>query len=225
MFWAALVLGLIGSLHCLGMCGPLVAAISITDASRGKTVQNASIYHGMRILAYGVLGLLPGILGEGLKISGWQKDVSLWMGLAFILLFIWTVLSKSSFHLGSVAAINHSVQNLMRPLLQREGHTRLMALGFLNGFIPCGMTYMAMASALAAPSLWESVVFMMVFGLGTTPALFSIHLFGMFKKNLSFLVPIGYLVIGLVLIYRGLFIDVPLDLRALKNMGWEVMCH
>lgn len=225
MFWlSAAILGLMGSLHCVGMCGPLVAALSISDPSKNKMWTNASLYHGARISAYGILGILPGLIGEGIQVTGFQQKASLVVGFLFLLAFVY-IITVRNIHIGAWDRWSRSIHNLMKPWMQSQGSSRMLAMGFLNGFIPCGMTYMAMASALTADSLLGSMSFMMIFGLATTPALMAVSFMGIFKGNLQAIVPIGYLIVGLLLLYRGLYVEVPLNLKALATMGWEAMCH
>ena len=177
-----------------------------------------------------MLGLLPGIIGEGLKFSGLQQWASLTVGVIFILLFVLLIIKRSAIHLPAWDRWSQYVQNLIRPWMHSEGRGKLVALGALNGLIPCGLTYMAMASALTATQVMDGVLFMMVFGLGTFPALASITVFkhynmSFFRTSSKVLIPLGYLVVGALLIYRGIFVEVPMDLRILKEMGWESMCH
>ena len=144
----AILIGLSSNLHCLGMCGPLVLAMPLQAPSKWRTSINFSLYHFSRILAYGLLGLLPGIVGEGLLVTGTQQWLSLVIGIVFIIAAIFSFRSQLIIKVPGVAQVSLLIQNLFKSWMQKEGSTRIASMGFLNGFIPCGMVYMAMAAAL-----------------------------------------------------------------------------
>lgn len=206
---SALLLGLLGSLHCVGMCGPLAIAIASKGIAPGRLVYNAG-----RILTYMLLGLVFGLAGGAARLAGMQQGLSIAAGI-FILL--WAVLPflRNRFESSRiVTALSSSVGKLITPLLRRNALLSQFGVGVLNGLLPCGFVYVALAAALAQPSIPASVGFMGVFGLGTFPAMFLVTfapaLFGRSSRtSLRRLVPVGTALVALLLILRGLSLGVP----------------
>ena len=226
----ALTLGFLGSLHCLGMCGPLVMAMPLQSDSRIVTITNTILYHSLRIVAYAMLGLLPGIIGEGLLMTSTQKWLSTILGIVFIIAAILSFRSQLTIRIPGLDKVNMLLQNIFKKWLDRSGYLQIGTMGFLNGLIPCGMVYMAMAAALGSSGVVGSMSFMILFGVGTLPIFFALALFqhlDLFhlRKNLTKLIPISLGVIGVLFLWRGLFIEVPLDLGILRTMGWDTLCH
>jgi sulfite exporter TauE/SafE len=227
---SAFVLGLLGSLHCLGMCGPLVVAMPIIGNTWLKTTTNALIYHGSRIIAYGLLGILPGIIGEGIGITQSQKWISIILGVMFLITAILSLTGRQILNLPSLSTWSIYIQNFFSRWTSSSGPGRLVGLGFVNGLIPCGMVYMAMAAALGGTNLLLSVLYMILFGIGTAPMLIMISLFQhanflKMKKYINRLIPISLALIGLIFLWRGFFVEVPMDLMILRDLGWDVLCH
>lgn len=228
--WTALTLGLLGSLHCLGMCGPLVASLPLQSSTAGRNAMNVGIYHGARVTAYGLLGVIPGIIGEGLKMTLAQQWISVAIGIIFILSAVMALKGHFRFRIPFLERMTFSVQNLLISLRKNSGTPGLFLMGFLNGLIPCGMVYMALAAALGRSGMWATMTYMMTFGLGTVPifiVLAVVQYQSAFKLRtyLQKLVPYTLAIVGLIFIWRGIGVEVPMDLSALKEMGWSVMCH
>jgi len=221
----AIILGLMGSLHCLGMCGPLLISVFSEESNSVQKWIHVFVYHFFRLVAYASLGLLPGFLGASIKFTGLQQWVSVLMGVIFIALFALAMAKRINVHLASWNKLSNYLYNLFSPMLNSQGIKKYMALGFLNGFIPCGMVYMALAAAFASSSIAMSSGFMFLFGLGTLPALLVTTAFGTLPARLKGIIPYGYLVSGMLLIYRGLFVEVPMNLSVLTQLGWDQMCH
>ncbi|MDX1685877.1 MAG: sulfite exporter TauE/SafE family protein [Saprospiraceae bacterium] len=228
--WTALTLGFLGSLHCLGMCGPLVTAIPMQSNRAVSTVMNISTYHTSRILAYGFLGLIPGVLGAGLQITMAQQWISVLVGIIFLIACVLSLRNHLSIRIPVFDQISLRIQNLFYNAIRAESRTRLVSLGILNGLIPCGMVYMAMAAALGRPTVMDSMLYMMAFGLGTVP-IFVLLAFIQSRKifdirpHLQKLIPVSLAILGLIFLWRGLCVDIPMDLSVLKEMGWRVLCH
>lgn len=226
----ALALGFLGSLHCLGMCGPLVMAMPLQAESKFITLSNTLLYHSTRITAYAILGLLPGIIGEGLLMTSTQKWLSTVLGIIFITAAILSFRSQLVIKIPGLDKVNMLLQNLFSKWLNRTGLVQIGTMGFLNGLIPCGMVYMAMAAALGSSGVLGSMSFMVMFGIGTLPIFLALALFqhlDLFhlRQNLTKLIPISLGIIGLLFLWRGLFVEVPLNLGILRSMGWDTLCH
>ncbi len=214
MFFPALVLGFAGSLHCVGMCGPIAMAVPVGKGSRLRQSFAFMLYHSARITAYFLLGTLLGILGLGLNLAGFQQGLSLSVGL-LMLAFIWfpKMYGKTALAM-QLAGVQSKVTRLMATRLKSHRMVALLGLGFFNGLLPCGLVYVALAGSAAASSPLAGGLFMVAFGLGTAPALLlvgytgrqiSISLRSQFKK----VVPIIATIFALLFILRGLGLGIP----------------
>lgn len=206
-------MGLLGSIHCAVMCGPLLLAVQAGQQITWKTTFNKLLYQFGRILTYGLLGLLLGLIGNVASIQGWQQGFSLVTGIILFGIGLFYMFGKSSSKLASfqTKAIQPFAR-FMSKWLYRPGGS--FVAGILNGILPCGMVYMALASAVNADSLSNSFVFMLLFGLGTLPLLLLFSFAGnfpkrIFKKGFTTVLPILFLVMGAWFILRGANLDIP----------------
>lgn len=177
-FLALFLVGLLGGGHCLGMCGGIVGALSLGRASK-LSVQLS--YNLGRIASYGVAGALAGTLGGGLDAasSALSGQLPLRIGLALaanlmlILLGIYLMGATRSLlwveNLGS--GLWRRLQPLSRALLPARTPRQAFPLGLLWGWLPCGLVYSALISALTTGSAWRGAGMMLAFGLGTLPVL------------------------------------------------------
>ncbi|GGE17528.1 MULTISPECIES: sulfite exporter TauE/SafE family protein [Sphingobacterium] len=211
--YLAFFMGLLGSIHCAVMCGPLLLAVQAGQSISWKTTFNKLLYQLGRILTYGFLGLLLGLLGNAATIQGWQQGFSLVTGIILFSIGLFYMFGKSSGKL--VALQTKAIQPFARFMgqwLYRPGGS--FVAGILNGILPCGMVYMALASAVNANSLSNSFLFMLLFGLGTLPLLLVFSFAGnfpkrIFKKGFSTVLPILFLIMGAWFILRGANLDIP----------------
>lgn len=214
MYWAALILGFAGSLHCVGMCGPIAAALPSGGSGFGKKASAAGLYHFGRTGAYALLGFLFGTLGFGLAVADFQQGLSLGAGV-IMLAAIWlpktALAGKAETPLYKLQA---KAQRFMAKRLRDHRPTALLGIGFFNGFLPCGMIYIALAGAVVTTHPAQGAAFMALFGLGTVPALL-LTAFGASalssKMRLSLLRLAPYLasLIAILFIIRGLGLGIP----------------
>ncbi len=223
----ALLLGLASSLHCVGMCGPLMLALPLGGAGIRHVWGQLLVYHTGRILTYAVLGLLFGSLGMGLAVAGLQQTLSIAAGLFMLGMAVmaWR-LEHLVTSLPGLGRLSDFVKNTMNRLLRRRGG--MFALGMLNGLLPCGMVYAALAGSIATGGYRSGTAFMAVFGLGTIPLLLGVHFLG--KKlnrtalnRVRLLQPLLLAAIGLLLLQRGLRLDLSLFQSAVPPA--ELDCH
>lgn len=215
---AALTLGFFGSLHCIGMCGPLALALLPTNGTRAsfaRLMSGSLLYNGGRAVTYSLLGLCFGLLGSAARVAGWQQALSIITG---VVILLWLLLPK---HLTQrveakhrVAAVLSHLKSGMNRLLRSHRWASQFGVGVLNGLLPCGFVYLALAGALAQPSVARSMAFMVLFGLGTMPAMLAIALpNGLVSPSIRFslrrLLPVGTAVVAILLIVRGLALGVP----------------
>jgi sulfite exporter TauE/SafE len=230
MYTAALLLGLAGSLHCVGMCGPLMLALhGPPDTSGQSSWVSVAQYQTGRILTYAGLGLFFGLAGKGLALAGMQQILSVSAGILMIAfaLMAWRI-ERIMNRIPTVQHLVHQLQYRMSSLLQIHPWGASFSFGLLNGLIPCGMVYAALAGAIATADIWEGAGFMVFFGLGTAPLMMATgilgHSFsGAVRRRFKVLQPILLLVSGFLLIQRGLHLDLSLFESAVPPAG--VDCH
>ena len=215
LYWIAFVIGLGGSVHCLGMCGPIALAIPMKNYHLNAVLINRLIYNLGRISTYGAMGLVVGVLGLGIEIAGIQKYLSIVLGVSLI---VYIVFAASRFSIFSGSALFNriliKIKLLFSQKLSLKGKRNNFLIGMLNGLLPCGLVYVALVNSLLVSSPWQGFLFMMAFGLGTIPALlilplatriFNLKSLTYFKRAVPFLV-FG---LGIFLIIRGLKFDDP----------------
>lgn len=202
----AISLGLLSSVHCIGMCGPIAMLIKQKSPKAG-ILHN---YQAGRILGYSLLGLLFGLFGKGLSIAGVQQQVSLVMGVFMVLTVLIPALNQRSKQIESFLLPYHKkLKEVFSEQLNIHHAKNRFAIGMLNSLLPCGMIYLALMGALNADSVLMGGLFMTFFGLGTIP-LFSLVLFGQgkiksksFKLAINKALPTLVLLMGIALIIRG----------------------
>lgn len=210
-FSVAFILGLLGSLHCAAMCGPLMLALPGRAAGVGRFIAGRLIYQLGRVVTYGLLGVVAGLVGKSLFLAGLQRWLSIALGVAVLVGFL---ISKKVALAAPVVRLVTLLKTAMSAQLRRRDFRSLALLGMLNGLLPCGLVYVALAGAVARGSLWNAIVFMAVFGLGTMPMMLAISLSGkLFPMSLRLklrgAIPAGVCVLGLLLILRGLALGIP----------------
>lgn len=214
-WWTALALGLLGSFHCAGMCGPLLLALPLGGPSRWVQVSQGLLYHTGKSLAYGLMGLAAGILGAGVALAGYQQILSMVVGglmlAAVALPKRWTSFLFST-------PVGGRFYTWFGRVFQSVVHSKSAlafgTLGFINGFLPCGLVYMALGASMVTGHAWRSAVFMFIFGAGTMPMLFGIFLARnlltvSWKQRLMKVVPYGLALVSVLLILRGLSLGIP----------------
>jgi sulfite exporter TauE/SafE len=209
--WTAFMLGLVGSLHCAGMCGPLALALPQTGDRPASFFVGRVAYNLGRIVTYCVLGLIFGLIGKTLLLAGIQRWLSIALGVALLAgLFA----SRRLALWRPVTALVDRVKAGMGFLLRRRSADALLVLGLLNGLLPCGLVYVACAGATATGDLFQGALYMLAFGLGTVPMMLAISLSGKlvpFSLRLRLLraVPVAVFLLASLLILRGMELGIP----------------
>ena len=225
-----LIFGAAGSLHCVGMCGPLVLAVPGPKAP-WRFWMGRLIYHTGRTLAYMTLGGLIGSLGWAIALQGYQGALSLGLGtLMLAAVLLRPVRQWVKQFEAAPARLLSTLRGPMQSLMKQPGPGNQFALGVLNGLLPCGFSYAAIATALAAGSLINSMLFMGAFGLATFPALLAVQWMGRhaptsWRTTLLRLAPYGIAVVGLLLIVRGLSLGVFLSPELREAVFSPEMCR
>ncbi|MFN3840579.1 MAG: sulfite exporter TauE/SafE family protein [Cyclobacteriaceae bacterium] len=208
MLTAAFLLGFTGSLHCIGMCGPL--AVQVQAANKNFLLFNRILYNVGRVLTYSLLGLLAGTFGHIMEVSGWQGWFSILLGVLIFsgLVFNWV---EKWIIPGTLSVISALKQGISKFLQSKSAGSSLL-MGILNGVLPCGLVYAAIVLSLVQTNWLHSVLVMMVFGLGTVPAMFAVAWsYGILTRLLP--VPVKKIqvyfigVMAFLLVWRGASIE------------------
>jgi sulfite exporter TauE/SafE len=209
--WTALLIGLAGSLHCAGMCGPLVLAMPATSGRFAAHLGGRLAYNAGRVVTYGMLGLVFGLFGQLVGLAGFQRWVSIAAGAAILLsLLAWPMRNATAFIARPVGLL----KSVLGRLLKQHGLMAQFSFGLLNGLLPCGLVYVACAAAAATASIINGLEYMLLFGLGTVPMMLGLGLAG---QGLNFqlqirvrkLIPVSLSVMAGLLILRGLGLGIP----------------
>lgn len=231
IFWTAFTLGLIGSTHCLGMCGPIALAIPMTTSQRLLMTFQALKYNLGRVLTYTLLGLVFGLLGKGVELAGFQKSFSIGIGILLLIAAFFSMNWESALtNKTPLGRFFHFIKKQIGNLLRNRPKQSHLLIGIFNGFLPCGMVYLAIAGAVTTGSVLGGMLFMTLFGLGTLPLMLGLMLLGTvikpsIKNILRKIAPIVMLAFAMLLIARGLNVDIPTELRFWEALQDEVMCH
>ena len=210
-FGIAFMLGLLGSLHCAAMCGPLMLALPVPPGGPARFVVGRVVYQLGRIATYCLLGILAGLVGKSLFVAGFQRWLSIALGLAVLGGFL---ISKKVALSAPVVQFVAKLKLAMSMQLRRRSFGSLALLGLLNGLLPCGLVYVALAGAVSHGSILSGIGFMAVFGLGTTPMMLGISLSGKFfpiglRLRLRSAIPVGVCLLAGLLILRGMALGIP----------------
>ena len=233
MLLSALVLGLMGSLHCVGMCGPIAFMLPVDHKQPVKKLGQVTIYHIGRLLAYGIIGLLFGLIGKGLYLFGVQQKLSIAIGVIMIILVLlpYKYLSRLSVA-RPVYKFVGKIKNWLGESLKSKSPDTFLTIGFLNGFLPCGLVYMALLGAIASGDPATGALYMVIFGLGTVPLMtatvyFGSLLKGSLRQQIRKVIPVFIVIIGVLFILRGMGLGIPyISPKPGMNMQTtEMECH
>ena len=213
MVFSGFIIGLLGSLHCVGMCGPIALALPIVGNSKAALIVSRLLYNFGRILTYTFFGFIFGLIGDRIQLFGLQQIVSILLGSLIILRLI--IPQKYSFT--KLHFFQRTVGKLKQEFSKMFGKNSMKSLfviGLLNGFLPCGFVYVGIAGAIATGDAFNGAAFMSLFGLGTLPIMFAASLFSSvlsLKARLNFrkAIPVFSFIIGILFILRGLNLGIP----------------
>lgn len=206
-----MLLGLLGSLHCAGMCGPLALAVPVVGAGRAAMGRSRLVYNAGRLVTYAALGLLFGGCGQALTLAGWQRGLSLLAG--GLILGGWLIAARLPARLSLTRGVA-SLKAALGWMLRKRSMPALFGLGLLNGLLPCGLVYVAGAAAGATGTAAGGAVFMGAFGLGTLPVMLGVGLAGTtlpdwLRIRFQGWIPAGVAMVGGLLLLRGMALGIP----------------
>ena len=233
MLYSAFIFGLISSFHCIGMCGPIAMMLPVDRSNEAKKITQIITYHIGKLTAYGTLGLIFGLLGRSFYLAGMQQQLSIIVGILMILVAVIPerVFAKYNFS-KPVYRVITKVKSSLGQQFKNKSYKSLFTIGLLNGFLPCGMVYVAIFGAIAMQSVSLGVLYMLLFGIGTIPMLTAVIYISnvlsfSFRGTLQKIIPVVAVVIGMLFIIRGLGLDIPY--LSPSNMSLfvqsEAKCH
>ncbi len=208
-FISAVLLGLGGSLHCVGMCGPLV--LRLHHENTGSSIWNTLAYHLSRSLTYGMMGIILGLFGRGLYLLNVQQGLSVIAGIVMLVILFWPSLKV----IRVPGLLKNFNKKYYSKFLQLPASIRYPALGMLNALLPCGLVYTALGVSLVSNHHpLHGFLFMFIFGLGTLPVMWALSYLGnnfvsLRIKKIRWVLNSFTFVVALMLILRGLNLGIP----------------
>lgn len=233
MLLTAIIFGLLGSFHCIGMCGPIAFMLPVDRTNQTKRVIQISVYHLGRMVTYGILGALFGFLGKGFYLFGFQQYVSIIIGVIMILMIVLPKKTINTFSITKpIYKLLSGVKNRLGKELKKKRTDTFFTIGFLNGFLPCGLVYMAIFASIATGNVVDGSLYMVLFGLGTIPLMTAFVYLGNFttglvRKRIQQFIPVAVVVIGVLFILRGMGLGIPYvsPIHVHEMVEGGQMCH
>lgn len=215
MLYSAFILGLISSLHCIGMCGPIAMMLPVDHQNEAKKVTQIVTYHLGRLTAYTTIGLIFGLVGRGFFLAGLQQSMSVFIGVTMIIVVLVPekIFAKYNFS-KPVYKVISKVKSNLGSQFKNKSYKSLFTIGLLNGFLPCGMVYVALFGAIAMQSAGFGALYMLLFGLGTMPLMtVVVYIRSLvkppFRDKIQKAIPYVAVIIGVLFILRGLGLGIP----------------
>lgn len=214
LFVVAFSIGMLGSFHCVGMCGPLALSLPLSNDGFFSKFSGALLYNAGRVVTYSVFGLIFGLIGKSFALFGFQQLLSIILGV--LILFFIILPRKFRLFKPNNAAIRffEKLRESLGKLFTQKNNSSLFSIGLLNGLLPCGLVYMAVAGSVATADVLSSVLFMAFFGLGTVPVMWSIAFFGNYigvsiRQKIRKAYPYMMALMACMLILRGMGLGIP----------------
>jgi len=197
------------------MCGPIAMMLPVDRNNSAKKATQIITYHLGRLSAYAFIGLIFGLLGRGLFLAGFQQKLSIFIGVAMIAIILIPekVFAKYNFS-KPVFKLISKIKTILGSQFKNKSYRSLFTIGVLNGFLPCGMVYVALFGAIAMQNEILGVVYMILFGLGTVPMMSSVVYLNTFltipvRNKIQKIIPFIAVIIGILFIFRGLGLGIP----------------
>jgi hypothetical protein len=211
---AAFMMGLLGSFHCVGMCGPIALSLPLKDTSAWGKFSGALFYNSGRIITYTIFGFLFGSIGKSVAFFGYQQWLSITLGVVIILFIILPKRLAAFKNNNVILVFFEKLRAAFGKLFLKKNFSSLFSIGLLNGLLPCGLVYMAAAVAVATGDIVNSMIFMAFFGLGTLPMMWSVAFFGNYvsvgiRQKIRKAYPYMMTLLACLLILRGMGLGIP----------------
>lgn len=210
-----LTIGLVGSFHCIGMCGPIVVALPLKKHNLISKITGTILYNSGRVLTYSILGILFGLLGRGIHLAGFQQWTSILLGATMIISVLFPFVFREKITIaGLFSGFAARLILKLKKLFTDRSYFSLVMIGLLNGLLPCGLVYVAIAGAINSGNVFSGALFMMLFGLGTIPLLMIATLASdaighRLRSKMQRVVPYFVFMLGVLFILRGMSLGIP----------------
>lgn len=233
MLYSAFIFGLLGSFHCIGMCGPIAFLLPLDRQNKFKRLVQVFLYHLGRITSYAIMGFAFGLVGKSLSLFGLQQQLSLIIGVLMLIVVLFPFQKKGTNKLTRAwyRLVGGLKSSLGKELKKKRADT-YFTVGFLNGFLPCGLVYMAIFGAIAGGTAAWGSVYMVLFGLGTVPLMTSAVYLGNFvsakaRQYINRAVPFIVALFAVLFIIRGLGLGIPYLSPQLEitEVSSRIKCH
>ena len=214
-FITPLTIGLIGSFHCIGMCGPIVVVLPLKKHDLISKISGAVLYNSGRVATYSMLGILFGLLGRGIHLAGFQRWTSILLGSAMIISVLFPFVFREKITIaGLFSGFAARLILRLKKLFTDRSYYSLLMIGLLNGLLPCGLVYVAIAGAISSGAVFSGILFMMLFGIGTIPLLLVATLASdaigqRLRSKMQKVVPYFVFLLGVLFILRGMSLGIP----------------
>jgi len=234
MLWSAFLIGLFGSFHCIGMCGPIALALPIQKDNKFALISGRILYNVGRAITYAFIGLFFGLVGQSLSLAGLQQSVSIVAGVLILLMVLLpSKVSQKLYLLKPAYGFTNFLKQKFGTLLKQKSVLSTFFIGLLNGFLPCGLVYIAVAGAIATGSYLDGATYMFVFGLGTLPIMLAVSLAGNFiglnvRKRINKMIPAFMILLAFLFILRGMNLGIPYvspKIQQTEINDDSVICH
>ena len=228
MIATAIIMGLAGSLHCAGMCSPL--ALAVTQLNPAAKL-NRLLYNLGRILTYGILGAIVGTVGLGFPYAHFQNLFSVALGISLVM---FALLGLNHFRVPFITPffqhLSLSLKRLFREFLQRKTYSSIFLMGALNGVLPCGLTFIALAYCLTLNSPVQGFYYMLLFGMGTLPVMLGLttiaqYLVKRFNFSVGKIATTMLFICGCLLIARVFLLHEPHGIGEEQGMVDIILCR
>jgi sulfite exporter TauE/SafE len=209
----AFILGIMGSFHCAGMCGPIALSLPLRGNNWWQKTAGGIIYNLGRTVTYGIMGALFGLIGQGFHWLGFQQLISILMGTFMIASVLFPYLFRNN-HKINFEFFTTPLRKAIQRMFRIRSYLGLFLVGLLNGLLPCGLVYLAIAGAIGTGSITYGIAFMVLFGLGTVPMMLLISLLGNFlsiaiRNRINKVIPYLVVFVGALFVLRGLCLGIP----------------
>jgi len=215
MLYTALIFGLISSLHCIGMCGPIAMMLPVDRSNPTKKVTQIITYHLGRLTSYASIGFVFGLVGKGFFMAGFQQKLSVFIGLFMIFVIVIPERKFAEYNFSKpVYGWISKMKQILGSQFKNRSYKSLFIIGLLNGLLPCGMVYVALFGAIAMQSTSLGILYMILFGLGTVPLMSSVVYINSLltipmRNKIQKVIPYVVVLIGALFILRGLGLGIP----------------
>ena len=211
---SAILIGFLGSFHCVAMCGPIMLAMAASEESGVVYYLRRLIYNSGRVLTYMLLGLIAGAIGHTFLLSGFQKGFSIAIGILIIVAVILFYFNKQtgSSSTGIFIRMNSMIRSVFKKTIHRKDNLSRFISGMANGILPCGFVYLALAGAASTQQVLSGAIYMAFFGLGTIPAMMAVAILGRTgglktRSVINSISPVLMILLGIFFIYKGITME------------------